>query len=379
MLPPSISFTELNTQLDKSPVMVIGHPLLPLALDPSVNLCTDASALLASLDDRYEHPGGKMCVLDYRPELVERIPARCVPEQPPAKAINQNLAARLEYIRSHLLTNHRVADWIVAAVSESLPQLIALFLVDGLSYADVQSWPCQDVQPCFVDSPSVTYRFLGSGGRTVNPSVGFAALVGQPSLFTRLQKLGYNHARGYTYWSPGRNAISDHLFLGVPYQRIANFESILHLLKKGGLREGSYLQIVREGLDGLAHSKRELHRIEIDSAIQAIWHDVGQLADVFAACQLHYLLVVVADHGILWKNEHQWLMLGDSPTTHPRYSTVTPAIHSESHFIRIECANIPYYLCHYPYLAAAIPADDSGVHGGLSFQESFVPLITLRG
>ena len=34
-----------------------------------------------------------------------------------------------------------------------------------------------------------------------------------------------------------------------------------------------------------------------------------------------------------------------------------------------------YYLYHYPYLGSRIRANDSGVHGGLSYWESIVPFV----
>jgi hypothetical protein len=379
MRPLTLSFEEFEYQLSRVPLVASFHPLTPVALAQSVQVLSEAEHLIAQLDDRHAHPQGAMLITDQFTPLRERVPWVQLLDHPPVEAINLNMASHLEYMRSHLLTNHQVADLIRKDVEKTSPNIVVLFLVDGLSYGDTVGWPCPDITPCFVDGPSVTFRLMNGSSKVVNPEVGFPALIGRPSIRSQLQTLGYRHARGYTYWSPGSNVISDYLFEGIPYQRIANFESILSLVSTEPWPDGSYLQIVREGLDGLAHSKRELQRVEIEGALQAIWRDIERLLDLLLNRQSKVALYVVADHGILWKTEHSWRKLNRIQEGRSRYSTAAPHEDVQGYFVRMDNGQEPYFLCKYPYLVSNIPADDSGVHGGLSYQESFVPFIRLRG
>lgn len=380
MKPLDITWAELESWLERTPVIAALHPLAPLALDPSTQIYVDGQAFLKALDERRTQPLGKICILDSSiPRLGERLPYFRVSELPSTAILNQNLPHGLDYVRSNILTNHQVAAVIQKKVAAIRPDIVVLFLIDGLSYEDIGDWHIGDCIPCFVDGPSVTYRFQNDNKSDLNSEVGFAALVGQPTVWSRLQSLGYHFAQGYTYWSPGSNKIADYLFTGIPYQRISNFDGILRLLDTTELQSGTYLQIVREGLDGLAHSKRELQRVEIDGAITAVKYDLERLANAISQSGHNYVIFAVADHGILWKSETDWVKLHNHPSSHSRYTMAVPPASMSDYFVQITRGTDSYHLCRYPYIVGSIPADDSGLHGGLSYQESFVPLLTLHG
>lgn len=370
------------------PVLAQVHPPVPLALEPAIQLVTDAQALAGDLDDRLSVlPSAPLLILGESPLLQLRFPFVRAIDAPDAEAVNRHLPHRIGYARDHLLTNHRVADWIEDDVARDLardegcqsPDIVAVLLVDGLSYDDARDWRWSHLEPCFIDGPSVTYRFHRECGTGLNPHVGFAAVIGRPSIQQRLYSLGFRTARGYTYWSPGGNEIADFMFEGVPFQRAANFEAVLAGLERERLPSGSYVQVVRQGLDGLAHGKRELQAQEIQAARDAIRQDIWRLLATLSQGNKKACLYVTADHGVLWKLEHEWQVDSRFRADHPRYFEDALVGLFRERTTAMDCGGERYTLCHYPWLAGPIPIDDSGVHGGLSYQESFVPMGKLRG
>ncbi len=363
-------YQQLENKLTRTPVIGDVHPLLPLALSNSVRIVKCGDDVLSELDDMLVAPQTPTLILRHDLRLEARFPTISLKEHPPVDAINRNMHCHLQYAREQLLTTHGVAVTLVEDVIERRYDIVVLMLVDGLSYGDVIDW-IDTAIPCFVDGPSLTYR-LADDQRTVLPTVGFPSIVGSPSVFSRLHDIGYKNALGYTYWAPDSNVISDYLFRQIPTHRVANFEAILTELRSFTFKQPTYIQIMREGLDGLAHSKREMSRAEIDGAIMAIRQDIERVIQVLSKQKRRICLYLVADHGILWKTEHNWKTL-DVTGSKPRYSTTRPGESAYACTVRYERSGQVYYSLTYPYLGSRIKADDSGVHGGLSYQESIVP------
>jgi len=372
-----VSFESLDNWLRRTPVIGQVHPLVPLSLSQDVDIIldTEISHFLEALDNRAYIETRPKLILSDNEILKARFPQMRSLGIPPLDAINHNIRHHVGYARTHLLTTHKVAQKIEEDVRQHHPELVVMLLIDGLSYADVLDWGTS-VEPCFVDGPSVTYRFYDDDRDKLVEKVGFASIVNTPPIYQRLYRLGYRHARGYTYWKPKDNIIADYMFTGVPFEQVVNFESILQQIRKENLPKYSYIQIVREGLDGLAHGKRELRRSEIEGAIKGILDDIERLLATLKSTGFSVCLYATADHGMLWKNEHQLdnRKLADSK---PRYATrYSPEL--DEYTIRMENGGVPYYLLCYPYLGSAIRANDSGVHGGLSYQESIVPFIKFK-
>jgi hypothetical protein len=363
-------YQQLEQILAHTPVIGDVHPLLPLALSGSIRIVKSGDDLLSELDDVHATPHSPILILQQDPRLAMRFPTVSYKKHPSVQAINRNMHHHLDYARTQLLTTHGVAAALVEDVLEHRYEIVVLMLIDGLSYGDVVGWG-DDVTPCFVDGPSVTYR-LADDQRTVLPTIGFPSIIGSPRLFSRLMNIGYRDALGYTYWAPDSNAISDYLFRQIPTHRVANFEMILAELRSLTFKQPTYIQIMREGLDGLAHSKREVSPAEIESTVVTIRQDVERLIEVLSRQNQRVCLYLIADHGILWKTEHNWQFL-EMMGSKPRYSTHRPDKDSDDRVVRFERSGQVYYSFIYPYLGSRIKADDSGVHGGLSYQESIVP------
>lgn len=367
-----VSMEELEYWLQRVPVVATAHPLVPLCLPPGTRVTSNPNEILSLIDQLSCQLVEPILILSDQTELTTRFPQLTILAQPPDELINERMPGNLPYARSYLLTTRKIAERIEIDVSLNNYEAIILFLVDGLSYADVVNWPCE-LEPCFVDGPSVTFRLKDDAGTELAQSIGFPAIVGRPSICSRLYRQGYRNARGYTYWNRD-NSVADYMFTGIPYERVANFEAVLEYLATEDSLKHTYVQIMREGLDGLAHSKRELRQQEIDASILGILHDVERLMELLQEKELRACIYLTADHGILWKTSHPFRIVPGINTRHPRYcvGTSIEAIDREC-TVLFDQDGTPYHLFKYPFLGAPIKANDSGVHGGLSYQESIVP------
>lgn len=375
MLDESIGFSDLSRMLQVAPVIAGVHPLVPLCLDSDTQIVRDAHEYLAAIDDQNQTLTSPALIVSDDPVLRRRFVVVRSLAHPPIDAINRNMKYHLNYAREHLLTTHKVAKFIERDVAHHQYELVVLLLVDGLSYEDVLDWGTE-VSPCFVDGPSVTFRFDENSDELLH-TVGFAAIVGNPPIAARLYRLGYRYSYGYTYWRARDNILAQYMFRGIPDNRVLNFQAVLQIIDDEPIPARSYVQIVREGLDGLAHSKRELRTPEVCGAVRALKDDIEHLCTVIQRKCQSSVIYITADHGILWKNDHNWEII-NAPGSKPRYSRSRPDEVLLDYVVRMENSGNPFYVFTYPYLGAPIRKNDSGVHGGLSYQESLVPFIKIE-
>lgn len=375
MVLQNTSFTDLDQLLHHTPVLANVHPLIPVCLSPDIRVIRKPNELLAQVDDVENLSDQPALVLQDDPVLRERFPLVHSLEHPPIATINEHMKHHIDYIREHFLTTDRVGDHIATDVAQNQYELVTVLLLDGLSYGDVLNWG-GEVQPCFVDGPSVTFR-KSEDETDVIHDIGFASIIGNPSIAEKLYQLGYRNACGYTYWEARDNLLARYMFRGISDNQVVNFEGILELVEEAPLGPRTYLQIVREGLDGLAHSKRELRTTEIQGALRAIRDDIERLIEILRTKALRSVIYITADHGILWKNEHNWELLPLNGSR-PRYTYERPENSLLDYVVRMERGGRPVYLLTYPYLGTPIRKNDSGVHGGFSYQESFVPFIKIE-
>lgn len=377
MMIRDINFSELESLLRQAPVLAEVHPLVPLGLPGGTRVMDDADDLLATLDSPKLHDEGNLLLLETKSPLSHRFPAIRCHDLPSLELLNERLPHNLFYARQYLLKSVDLTEHITRELARQATDVVVFYLVDGLSYWDARDWPF-DVRPCFVDGPSVTYQLTTGGSRQVRGDIGFPGIVGRPSLAERLYPLGYRQARGYSYWNRD-NAVADYMFRGIHLVRTKSFEMMAARLREEPLQPPTLIQIVQEGLDGLAHHRRELRRAEITAAIDKILADVLMLVEFVRASGFSVTVYLTADHGVLWRTEHEFRSLAYSGERHPRYARVTAVQEPPAQSTRFNLGDAQYDLFHYPYLAKDIKSNDSGVHGGLSVQESIVPLVTIRG
>ncbi len=347
------------------------HPLVPLCLSPDVEVIHNIVELVEELDSLAPHRERPVLITQVDNRYLERFIKSSVSECPSTDLLSHSLPKNWRVAQKYLLTHKKIPEHIVRDVYTHDYQIVILLLVDGLSYFDVQKW-VESNQPCFVNGPSITY--FEHRGRIIE-DVGFPALIGSPTIARRLSKLGIARPYGFSYWSREHNKVSDFLFRGMSLERVSSIEVALSSIETSNL-SGAYIQIVREGLDGLAHHRREVSTDEIEATVAAIHQDYRHLIQIVARTGLRGSIYLTSDHGILWKKQHDFEKVYVGRGQHSRYMLGVPE--DLAYFSKRSFAHQSFYLCHYPYLAAHIPANDSGVHGGLSAWESIVPFVQVE-
>jgi hypothetical protein len=216
--------------------------------------------------------------------------------------------------------------------------------------------------------------------------VAFPNALGAPTLAERLFDLGFHHRLGFTYWTREDNKLTNQLFQAVPeVHKISHFPHIIATLRQQlgnkGQATKSYIQIVRTGLDGYAHSQRR--RPPISAIVDDIRQEFLSLVDLCS--ELHHKygwrtnLYLTADHGILWHDEFKPVVIGTAPAkSSSRWCSWQELYHQEESGRRFLVNNTEYYCLGYPKLRRPPRIDEQGVHGGISFQESIVPFIAVR-
>ena len=94
---------------------------------------------------------------------------------------------------------------------------------------------------------------------------------------------------------------------------------------------------------------------------------------------LRTCLFLTADHGILWRDEFEPVIVGNAPSnSSARWCGWRDLYHQSDKGRRFVYKDIEYYCLGFPKLRRGLRIDEQGLHGGISFQESVVPLITMR-
>lgn len=358
----------LLKQLSIAPVMGHFHSLWSLCLPPDVTIVRSAEKVAEQLDSRERHEEHPILITEYDPAFADRFLSHHLPDCPPPDLINRMLPLRVN-AKLPLLKHKEVGKRIVSDMQRRGYETVILLLVDGLCYDDTRHWP-HSVIPCLITGPSITYAQTDQ--EAIVPDVGFPAIVGHLSIARQLARVGLPHSRGYSYWEREQNDVSDFLFSGMPLQRVTGLSQALSLLRPINL-QGLYIQIVREGTDGLAHRRREVKASEVEATIKAILEDFQQLVGLVAENGRRAAVYLVSDHGILWKYQHTFVRLPDENSVHARYTWQRPF--DSTCATPMPTGSGACYSYHYPFIGRQIPANDSGTHGGLSYWESIVPFV----
>lgn len=295
-----------------------------------------------------------------------------LPAVPPIEWVNQKLPDRFSALctctgESKLLKQSQLAQTITDRVSYMLPDIVVFMALDGLSSYDVTDWSFPEAwrvvcEPCLVDGLSVTTNSM-------------RRLIGSPPLTHRLFELGYVQRLGFSYWERSRNQLTNVLFSEFPSSqlfRFTTFEEILDRLQNTNLSNRTFIQIVRTGLDGVCHSHRE--KPNIDMMLNQLKLDIEQIFEAVGSSQNVVRIFVTSDHGILWFTE-QKVKPFKSGSTSARY-TANPS--SDMSGITItESGETFTVLTGDEVIARNRKVTEWGFHGGVSAQESFIPLFDI--
>ena len=356
----TVDLMELQAILRQAPVMVEIHPLSLAFLSEDVRLYADAWQMAEALDMPTPQPTEPMLAIGIESSLLHRLPAVRCAHDPLTTELNRVLLKRYEVIRANMLCQSQLADRIAR---EADAETIILMLVDGLAYADVKRCAPQwlsDTTPVLVDGVSITEH-------------GMSRIVGEPTLAQRLFDAGYRQLLGFTYWERAEEPLTDRLFTGFGdrVRKVKSFDEALAILQGENLTN-AFVQIVRTGLDSAAHRQRE--KPTIDAMTMNVLNDLERLAALCERKGVSTRVYLTSDHGILWAHDHQWQVYEYGDADHPRHYEY----HKRSqHVLNVEFDGKAFAVLEYPYLRRELRANEWGVHGGLSFEESVVPLIRL--
>lgn len=258
----------------------------------------------------------------------------------------------------------KVPDYFVGSVESSQPTIAVFMVVDGLSFTDL---PGDSVLPCLVDGVSVTTE-------------GMRRLVGNPHVAERLFKRGFWKRAGFSYWDR-HNELADQLFYTFTegqLKKVEGFDQILEWFDMEHLKERTYVQIVRTGLDGYSHSHRD--RPPKEHLLSAIKKDIVNLVDKLRKIALPFVLFVTADHGILWNyNFPDDAVFMDEGAVPVRYYREKENIPERLRQLGVWHPRDNAFSLPVSHYRRRLKSTEWGCHGGVSVAESFVPLLRIFG
>lgn len=287
------------------------------------------------------------------------------PSLPTVAQVNKALPSRFE--TTNLLKQSDVVAEITNRISQELPQIVVLLVFDGLSFYDVVDWelPSVSLEPCLVDGLSVT-------------DIAMKRLIGMPVLTHRLFPLGYVLRLGFSYWERSSNPLTNVLFAEFPenqLHRITTFGEVLETLRASEWSMHTYVQIIRSGLDSVCHSYRE--RPNVVSLLASLKEDVFLLLAALQETGKSFRLFITADHGILWDDEQEVVPLAQEKFK-ARYTD--GAVATGDNILTLSTDEGTYtVLTGDNVIAKKKKSTEWGFHGGISAQESLVPLWDVRG
>jgi len=258
----------------------------------------------------------------------------------------------------------KVPDYFVDSVESFQPTIAVFMVVDGLSFTDL---PGDSVFPCLVDGVSVTPE-------------GMRRLVGNPHVAERLFARGFSNRVGFSYWDR-HNELADQLFYMFTkgqLKKVEAFEQVLEWFETKHLKERTYVQIVRTGLDGYAHNHRD--RPPKEHLLSAIRKDIADLLDRLQKMALPFVLFVIADHGILWDSNFPGdAVVLDEGTVSVRYYREKENIPESVRQIGVLHLRDNAFSLPVTHYRRRLKSTEWGCHGGVSVAESFVPLLRVFG
>lgn len=348
-----------STALDAYPVRFVGNPLNLLFVE-------DAEPIWEA--ERYLHQVDDLPLMEERREyLIDEqgrwpFPRIRLDARPDPLAVSEKLFRGFERAQDLLLTQQDIGRVIEMRARHTEPAIVALVIVDGLSYYDLPQGT--EALPCLVKG-------------ITNTQYGYRAVVGKPSISRRLFNLGYVSQVAFTYYAPERGGVAADIhdtLSSSQVMRVRAFDEVLAELDRMEVTRG-YIQITLAGLDQICHAHhdrppRQQYLEKILTRFEALVQCLNTKADRALVC-------LTADHGILWRDEIEGRVkvardLFREDIRSPRY--IKGSI--PRHYGR-GCRSLGknFTLLKVPWMTRGFRSNEWGVHGGISAWESLVPLI----
>ena len=330
-----------------------------------------------TVDAPWEVPAKEVIFMNF-PEAESKeltdtfgFPTVDLPAFPPIEWVNQKLPERFNTLctdDSKLLKQSQLVQTVTERVSHTLPDIVVFLVLDGLSLYDVTDWAFPEswhvvCEPCLVDGLSVTTNSMHR-------------LIGSPPLTHQLFALEYLQRFGFSYWERSQNPLTNVLFSEFPPSqlfRITTFEEILDRLHNTDLPNRTFIQIVRTGLDRVCHSHRE--KPNIDAMLSQLKLDIEQIVEAVGSSQKAVRVFITSDHGILWFTKQKVIPF-QSGSASPRY-TYAESPPDTPRITIAESGEPVTVLTGDEVIARKRKVTEWGFHGGISAQESFVPLFDI--
>jgi len=356
---PEWAIQRFSAALDAYPASFSGNRLNLLLLDDAEPI-SDAGVYLRQLDD--------LPLLEERREyLIDEhsswpFPRINLDGRPDPWLISQQLFEHFEHAQRLLPTQQDVGRILEDRVRQTNPAIVALVIVDGLSYYDLPE--NKNADPCLVAGISIT-------------EYGYRAVVGEPSVSRRMFALGYDDQMGFTYYPTERDSLSADVhdtFSSSQVMRVKAFDEVLKEVRKKHLSRG-YVQVSLSGLDQICHAHHD--RPPREHYLGEIFSRFDALVDCLSAKHSRILACLTADHGILWRDvvEDRVQIADDlfqDDIRSPRY--IKGAI-LRPYGRCCRSLNQNFTLLKVPWMTRKFRNNEWGVHGGISAWESIVPLI----
>ena len=308
------------------------------------------------------------------PELVEEervvfrsrapgsagLPRLTLRQRPDPTLLSERLFARFDRLREVISPQSQIGARIERLAAAARPDVVALVVVDGLSYYDL---PDEASEPWFVDGPSIT-------------QFGFREVMGAPTVSQRLFRLGYRTQRAFTYFDRRDNPLAEELHRQFGDTQVVRVNEFAQVLQNEDLSlSQTFVQVTMPGLDALAHNHRD--RPPIEHYRGEIMQRFSDLVTELETGARRVLALLTADHGILWREflplEPTLFESGlDGDFHHPRF--LKGAVQRDGlKAVRTRVGG--FSLLRYPYLTRRLRRTEWGVHGGISAWESLIPLV----
>jgi len=294
-----------------------------------------------------------------------------LPTIPTVSMFNEFIIGRFDDLysgKTTILRQSEISKEITKRISNWFPDIVVFLVFDGLSFHDVMQWEFPKDwlvkrEPCFVNG-------------LTNTESGMPRLVGSPYLAHCLFSLGYKQRLGFSYWERSQNKLTDEIFAEFPttqLHRVTTFAEILQKLSELDSTSRLFIQIVRNGMESYCHHHRE--RPDLTHIIDNLKNDVEKIVESLKTIGKTFRLFITSDHGILWF-DRQRLSPFDSKDAHSRYTE--GVAENETETVMIDENNQMYtLLVGDEIIAKNRSVMEWGFHGGLSAQESLVPLIDI--
>jgi hypothetical protein len=183
----------------------------------------------------------------------------------------------------------------------------------------------------------------------------------------------------FSYWYRENNDLTDRLFKTIhQIHRCNTMKEVIQQLSSTLPQlqhKRVYIQIVRVGLDAGAHHQRELPPIA--GILENILSGIKELIQVLEQQHRPARLYVTSDHGILWRDEFTPDVIGTAQGN-ARMAHWRDLGQQREAGLRFDVCGDVYHALPYPFVRRRLRSDEAGVHGGISFQESIVPLLSVE-